>query len=126
MPPLQIDPASLPLSLASCSIGLPRHTFHQKIEAISRAGFQGIELSFPDLLAHATRLEGHPDNVAPALMGGFVLCADGHAERFEPPPHLECLLVVPRTAVRTAKARDGGRTQSGGIKGVLMDDADDF
>ncbi|TBU38471.1 peptidase family C54-domain-containing protein [Dichomitus squalens] len=28
--------------------------------------------------------------------------------------------------MRTAKARDGGRTQSGGIKGVLMDDADDF
>ena len=28
--------------------------------------------------------------------------------------------------MRTAKARDGGRTQSGGIRGVLMDDADDF
>ncbi|OSD05590.1 hypothetical protein PYCCODRAFT_1443018 [Trametes coccinea BRFM310] len=28
--------------------------------------------------------------------------------------------------MRTAKARDGGRTQSGGVKGVLMDDADDF
>ncbi|KAH9920526.1 uncharacterized protein BXZ73DRAFT_91912 [Epithele typhae] len=28
--------------------------------------------------------------------------------------------------MRTAKARDGGRTQSGGIKGVLMDDTDDF
>ena len=28
--------------------------------------------------------------------------------------------------MRTAKARDGGRTQSGGIKGVLMDDGDDF
>lgn len=57
MAPLQIDPTSLPLSLASCSIGLPRHTFHQKIEAISHAGFQGIELSFPDLLAHAKELQ---------------------------------------------------------------------
>ncbi|KAI0757764.1 peptidase family C54-domain-containing protein [Daedaleopsis nitida] len=28
--------------------------------------------------------------------------------------------------MRTAKARDGGRTQSGGIKGVLVDDGDDF
>ncbi|PSR76072.1 xylose isomerase-like protein, partial [Coniella lustricola] len=46
----------LPLSLASCSIGLPRHTLHQKLEAISRAGFQGIELSFPDILAHAKEL----------------------------------------------------------------------
>jgi homoserine kinase len=59
-----------------------------------------------DVLAHAIRLEGHPDNVAPALLGGFVLCADGHAERFEPPAGLECLLVVPRQAVRTAKARE--------------------
>ena len=59
-----------------------------------------------DLLAEATQLEGHPDNVAAALLGGFVLCADGHAERFEPPPALECLLVVPSEAVRTAKARE--------------------
>src|SRR4051812_4108212 len=59
-----------------------------------------------DLLAHAIRLEGHPDNVAPALLGGFVLCADGHAERFEPPAGLECLLVVPRQSVRTVKARE--------------------
>ncbi len=59
-----------------------------------------------ELLAEATRLEGHPDNVAAALLGGFVLCTDGHAERFEPPPGLECLLVVPGQAVRTQKARE--------------------
>jgi homoserine kinase len=59
-----------------------------------------------NLLAEATRLEGHPDNVAAALLGGFVLCSDGHAERFDPPPGLECLLVVPGQAVRTAKARE--------------------
>src|SRR3954462_5801520 len=38
-----------------------------------------------DLLALATELEGHPDNVAAALLGGFVICADGVATRFEPP-----------------------------------------
>lgn len=59
-----------------------------------------------DVLAEATKIEGHPDNVAAALLGGFVLCVDGHAERFEPPPGLECLLVVPSQAVRTAKARE--------------------
>ncbi|MDA0163906.1 homoserine kinase [Solirubrobacter ginsenosidimutans] len=59
-----------------------------------------------DLLAEATRLEGHPDNVAAALLGGFVLCTNSHAERFEPPPNLECLLVVPSQAVRTQKARE--------------------
>jgi homoserine kinase len=59
-----------------------------------------------DLLGHAAELEGHPDNVAAALFGGFVLCVDGHAERFEPPADLECLLVVPGQAVRTHKARE--------------------
>ena len=59
-----------------------------------------------DLLAEATKLEGHPDNVAAALLGGFVLCSNGHAERFDPPPGLECLLVVPAQAVRTQKARE--------------------
>ncbi|PKS08546.1 hypothetical protein jhhlp_004932 [Lomentospora prolificans] len=43
-----------PLSMASCSIGLPRHTFHQKIEALSQQGFNGIELAFPDLVAFAS------------------------------------------------------------------------
>ena len=38
-----------------------------------------------DLLAEAARLEGHPDNVAAALLGGFVICAGARAERLEPP-----------------------------------------
>jgi homoserine kinase len=58
-----------------------------------------------DLLALATELEGHPDNVAAALQGGFVVCADGRAVRFEPPTGLEAVLVVPHTAVRTKQAR---------------------
>lgn len=57
MAPLEIDPESIPLSLASCSIGLPRHTLHQRLEAISQAGFTGIELSMPDLLSHAKELQ---------------------------------------------------------------------
>jgi homoserine kinase len=58
-----------------------------------------------DLLAEAARLEGHPDNVAAALLGGFVICTGAVAERLEPPPGLSAVLVVPRRAVRTAKAR---------------------
>ena len=58
-----------------------------------------------DILALATELEGHPDNVAAALLGGIVLCADGEATRFDPPAGLEAVLVVPRRALRTAKAR---------------------
>jgi homoserine kinase len=58
-----------------------------------------------DLLALASELEGHPDNVAAALSGGFVICADGEAARFEPPTGLEALAVVPEQAVRTRAAR---------------------
>jgi len=58
-----------------------------------------------DLLALATELEGHPDNVAASLRGGFVICADGRATRFEAPTGLEALAVVPAEAVRTSAAR---------------------
>ena len=58
-----------------------------------------------DLLAEAVQLEGHPDNVAAALLGGFVICSGSQAERLEPPVGLSAVLVVPDRAVRTAKAR---------------------
>jgi homoserine kinase len=58
-----------------------------------------------DLLAHATELEGHPDNAAAALLGGFVIVTGGEAARFDPPDGLEAVIVVPRSAVRTAVAR---------------------
>jgi homoserine kinase len=58
-----------------------------------------------DVLALASELEGHPDNVAAALHGGFVICADGQATRFDPPAGLEAVVVVPATAVRTKAAR---------------------
>jgi homoserine kinase len=59
-----------------------------------------------DVFALACELEGHPDNVAAALHGGFVVCADGQATRFEAPAGLEAVLVVPRDAVRTKQARE--------------------
>jgi homoserine kinase len=58
-----------------------------------------------DLLAAASELEGHPDNVAAALRGGFVIYADGQATRFDPPTGLEALAVVPAQSVRTRAAR---------------------
>jgi homoserine kinase len=58
-----------------------------------------------DLLELATEIEGHPDNVAAALYGGFVVCADGEAVRFQAPTGLEALAVVPAEAVRTHAAR---------------------
>ncbi len=58
-----------------------------------------------DLLTLATEVEGHPDNVAASLRGGFVICADGVATSFEPPTGLEALAVVPEQPVRTRAAR---------------------
>jgi homoserine kinase len=58
-----------------------------------------------DLLPRAVELEGHPDNVAAALLGGFVICSDDGAERFDPPPELEGVLAIPPHQVPTAEAR---------------------
>jgi homoserine kinase len=59
-----------------------------------------------NLLELATEIEGHPDNVAASLHGGFVVCADGRVARFDPPTGLEALAVVPEQPVRTRAARD--------------------
>jgi homoserine kinase len=58
-----------------------------------------------DLLAHAGAMEGHPDNVAAALEGGIVICADGQTSRLQAPSGLEALAVVPAEPVSTTKAR---------------------
>lgn len=58
-----------------------------------------------DVRAHAVALEGHPDNVAAALHGGFVICRDGDAHRLEPPMGLEAVLLVPDDPVLTEQAR---------------------
>jgi homoserine kinase len=63
-----------------------------------------FELDAP-LLEHAARLEGHPDNVAAALRGGFVICADGRAERFDPVTGLEGVVATPPDPVSTGDAR---------------------
>jgi homoserine kinase len=58
-----------------------------------------------DVLGEAVALEGHPDNVAAALRGGFVVCAGADVARLAVPPGLEAVLVVPREPVRTKMAR---------------------
>jgi homoserine kinase len=54
----------------------------------------------------AYELEGHPDNAAAALYGGFVICAPERAPvRLDPPTGLEAVLVIPADPVPTAQAR---------------------
>jgi homoserine kinase len=64
------------------------------------------ELDAP-LFELAVELEGHPDNVAAALDGGFVICpgAGEQPVRFDPPPGLEGVLAIPDHEVPTSEAR---------------------
>jgi homoserine kinase len=64
------------------------------------------ELDAP-LFELAAELEGHPDNVAAAIHGGFVICP-GPGElpvRFDPAPGLEGVLAIPDHEVATVDAR---------------------
>jgi homoserine kinase len=71
-----------------------------------------LGLDRDDVYVRAAALEGHPDNVAAALFGGFVICprptADGvplRPARLEPPQGVEGVLVVPSEEVATTAAR---------------------
>ncbi len=58
-----------------------------------------------DIATLAIEMEGHADNVAAAVYGGFVVCDGPKVHRFEAPMGLEAVLVVPTAAVRTELAR---------------------
>ncbi len=58
-----------------------------------------------DLFTLASEIEGHPDNVAAALAGGFVICAEGRTSRLEAPMGLEAVAVIPSEPVATQAAR---------------------
>ena len=64
-----------------------------------------------EILQLATELEGHPDNVLPALVGGLVVCYRGDKSndlrhlRLEPSERLVPLVAVPRDQLQTSRAR---------------------
>ncbi len=69
----------------------------------------GEKLSKDDLLEMPTNLEGHPDNVAPALFGGVTISfMDGvkaKCLRLIPPVPLTMVVVVPDFSLTTISAR---------------------
>lgn len=70
----------------------------------------GVAVGDRDLVVLADELEGHPDNVAPALLGGLVACArepDGTlvVRRVNPAPGLRPLVLVPELRQLTSEAR---------------------
>ena len=62
-----------------------------------------------ELLGFATEIEGHPDNVAPALYGGFTISymegERAHSLRLLPAKPLQFIAVVPESKLATALAR---------------------
>ena len=69
----------------------------------------GNRFNDDELLGFATEIEGHPDNVAPALLGGFTISyMDGrkaHSLRVEPAKPLKFIAVVPERRLPTVLAR---------------------
>jgi homoserine kinase len=70
-----------------------------------------LALSREEMLARASELEGHPDNVAAAIYGGFVICGRDDsgaptAARSDPPDGLEGVAVIPAEKISTERARE--------------------
>jgi len=69
----------------------------------------GRALDRAALLTLAARLEGHPDNVAAALLGGLTVSCAGAggvtAVSLDVPPALAWVVLVPETTASTAEAR---------------------
>ena len=69
----------------------------------------GAELTDEDVLALATRVEGHPDNVAPCLAGGLTIAwrtSDGpRLTRLDVSPRVRPVALVPDARLSTERAR---------------------
>ncbi len=69
-----------------------------------------IELSFQEMLGLALSLEGHLDNIVPALMGGLTLAYKTEQEeikwaRIETPTDLRAVLAIPDFSLSTEEMR---------------------
>jgi homoserine kinase len=71
--------------------------------------FGRLKLADADVVAEASRREGHPDNVAACWYGGFTVSAEDNgrieAATFPGDPTWEMLLAVPAASLATKKAR---------------------
>lgn len=69
----------------------------------------GNKFSQDELLNFATAIEGHPDNVAPALLGGFTISymegSNAHSLSFKPVLPLKLIAAVPEHKLATSLAR---------------------
>ncbi|HWR23218.1 MAG TPA: homoserine kinase [Feifaniaceae bacterium] len=71
--------------------------------------YLGHTLTVQQMIDLCTEQEGHPDNILPALLGGFTVgCMDEKQVRyvrFTPPEELTCAVFIPPFSLSTRKAR---------------------
>ncbi|MEA3492408.1 MAG: homoserine kinase [Campylobacterota bacterium] len=69
----------------------------------------GIKYNKREILNRALRYEHHPDNITPAVMGGFnVACVEGdrvYSKKRRMPDYLRAVLVIPNRTISTARSR---------------------
>lgn len=71
----------------------------------------GRNVSQTEMVRLAVSIEGHPDNILPALLGGLVVCYKGAADaafkyfRLEPSDRLVPILAVPSKGFSTTESR---------------------
>lgn len=69
----------------------------------------GKKLSYPDILDLASKMEGHPDNVSPALYGGFCISmmSEGktYVKSIKLDPKIQFAVMIPDYFVATKKSR---------------------
>ena len=100
-----------PLSLSGVNrIPLERGLGSSSAAAVAGAALAlrllGEEADAEATFAHAARVEGHPDNAAPAVFGGFTIAMpDGSVHRLDPHPDLRPVALVPDVRLPTAEAR---------------------
>jgi len=74
------------------------------------ARLANVEFSTDEILARALPLEGHPDNITPALMGGLTasaIVADRVVSAKVPVPEpLKAVVVIPTLEIATRRARE--------------------
>lgn len=80
------------------------------VSAISSAHVAaGVRVSRRRILNHALQYEPHPDNITPAVMGGFnvsvVEKGKVFSEKKHIPPYLKAVVVIPNKPISTAHSR---------------------
>jgi homoserine kinase len=72
---------------------------------LAAGALSGTDFDDDRLIAMAAEVEGHPDNAAAALLGGFVLFSGGRAASFQPPAGLRAVVFVPERELSTSDMR---------------------